>query len=352
VMDERMSLKADLSEEDLLRDELTGKGYTRADFERNRKNYLVEAGAGAGKTFIMVQRIINQLVTGYYEPEDIVAITFTNKSTLELRERLDEELENRRKDALEARAQAEAAGDMAAKAETEDLLRRLAQLLRESGRMQVSTIHSFCQTMLEAMPFASPYGLDLRVLENDTVLAESFFDRKMAEQGNTLFRAARDLGMPLQLIRKTFLDCRENNEAVIAYRTVSDPVVNGWEQKVAAELDALQRELHQSGADGKYVYWTLRSAVELDPMAFAQDQTARGRLLWTLLTRAERLPLNKTTLGKQKEQSDFRGSPAGQKLESTWCGGHAAELRKTAPLLFHSYLMEDVEQLLAAYRAE
>ena len=49
---------------------------------------LVVGGAGAGKTFIMVQRIVNQLVAGVYEPEDIVAITFTNKAAREIRERL------------------------------------------------------------------------------------------------------------------------------------------------------------------------------------------------------------------------------------------------------------------------
>ena len=65
-----------------LRNQLEGKGYTAEDFQ-NSKNYLVEAGAGAGKTYIMIQRIVNQLVSGYCEPRDIVAITFTNKSTMD-----------------------------------------------------------------------------------------------------------------------------------------------------------------------------------------------------------------------------------------------------------------------------
>ena len=35
------------------------------------------------------------------------------------------------------------------------LMERLERLIRETGQMQISTIHSFCETMLESMPFAS-----------------------------------------------------------------------------------------------------------------------------------------------------------------------------------------------------
>jgi len=93
-----------IAAEEAKRRELEGKGWSKEDFKANPRNYLVEAGAGAGKTFIMVQRIVNQLVAGVYEPEDVVAITFTNKSTLELRERLDKELVSRRNELLKKQA--------------------------------------------------------------------------------------------------------------------------------------------------------------------------------------------------------------------------------------------------------
>ena len=80
-----------------LRDHLQGTDFTCEDFAEQAENFLIEAGAGAGKTTIMVNRIVNQLASGYCEPEEIVAITFTNKSTLELRRKLDELLAKRRK---------------------------------------------------------------------------------------------------------------------------------------------------------------------------------------------------------------------------------------------------------------
>ena len=40
-------------------------------------NFLVEAGAGSGKTTSLVQRMVNLIITGSAEIQEIVAITFT-----------------------------------------------------------------------------------------------------------------------------------------------------------------------------------------------------------------------------------------------------------------------------------
>ena len=45
-----------------------------------RKNYLIEAGAGAGKTFILSNRIVNQILHDQASPDELVAITFTEKA--------------------------------------------------------------------------------------------------------------------------------------------------------------------------------------------------------------------------------------------------------------------------------
>ena len=67
-------------EEQELREELMGQ---RGDATFDQ-NYLVEAGAGAGKTFTMVNRILRHLISGKCEPEHLVAITFTKKATEEM----------------------------------------------------------------------------------------------------------------------------------------------------------------------------------------------------------------------------------------------------------------------------
>src|SRR5215207_2815694 len=54
-----------------------------------RRSVVVEACAGAGKTWMLVSRILRALLDGA-EPHEILAITFTRKAAGEMRARLDE----------------------------------------------------------------------------------------------------------------------------------------------------------------------------------------------------------------------------------------------------------------------
>ena len=126
-----------------LRNHLMGEG----DDSSFQTNWLVEAGAGAGKTYTIVRRIVNQLRSGHCRPEEVVAITFTNKSTNELRERVTRALR-------EARDAAQDEVDR----------QRLDGLYHQVEAMQISTIHGFCQTLLTEMPLQAGLGLDARVM--------------------------------------------------------------------------------------------------------------------------------------------------------------------------------------------
>ena len=112
-------------------------------------NFLVEAGAGAGKSHTICQRILHQLMAGR-EPETIAAITFTEKAALELQTKLDRQ-------ALD-----------------HDRARGTA-LAALTTRVHVSTIHSFCQTALGLFPLEA--GAGLQVLSDERRRAEDFFRR-------------------------------------------------------------------------------------------------------------------------------------------------------------------------------
>jgi ATP-dependent helicase/nuclease subunit A len=60
------------------------------------RNVAVSAGAGAGKTRVLVERYLNIIVQEKAVCEEIIAITFTKKAAKEMRERIRSDLEQTR----------------------------------------------------------------------------------------------------------------------------------------------------------------------------------------------------------------------------------------------------------------
>jgi superfamily I DNA/RNA helicase/RecB family exonuclease len=75
---------------------------------------LVIAGAGTGKTTVLVERVVSLIENGHAQPDEILAVTFTNNAAAELRERVAERIS--------------------------------APLF--SGGLQASTFHSYCASLL------------------------------------------------------------------------------------------------------------------------------------------------------------------------------------------------------------
>ncbi|OLS33753.1 exodeoxyribonuclease V subunit beta [Bacillus sp. MRMR6] len=121
-------------------------------------SFLVEAGAGSGKTTSMVKRMIALIKYQKAKVDQIAAITFTNKATSELKSRFITELE---KAAINAESGEE------------------AELLKEANEKVnqcfIGTIHSFCGSLLRERPLEA--GLDPSFTELDEEQAEEFFDQ-------------------------------------------------------------------------------------------------------------------------------------------------------------------------------
>src|SRR4030095_1705693 len=74
--------------------------------EEHNRTFLVEAGAGSGKTHCLASRIARGIATGYYQIEHIAAVTFTRKAAAELRGRLQLALERLEKESRSAEERA------------------------------------------------------------------------------------------------------------------------------------------------------------------------------------------------------------------------------------------------------
>jgi ATP-dependent exoDNAse (exonuclease V) beta subunit len=104
---------------------------------------LLEAGAGTGKTGVMVDRYCRLVCDAGLSPDAILAFTFTDKAAAELRQRIRAELARR----------AEAGSERAAAA------------LAGIGGAWVTTIHGFCNRVLAAHPVAAGVDPGFRVLD-------------------------------------------------------------------------------------------------------------------------------------------------------------------------------------------
>lgn len=148
-----------------------------------QRSVVVEACAGAGKTWMLVSRILRALLEGA-EPQEIVAITFTRKAAGEMRERLGQWLEEFARASDEARVDALLQRGMSA-AQARALaptLAALRQRLLQGGRgVEIRTFHAWFSQLLRAAPLelleAQGLSPELQLVEDDAELAPELWPR-------------------------------------------------------------------------------------------------------------------------------------------------------------------------------
>ncbi|HXF32366.1 MAG TPA: UvrD-helicase domain-containing protein [Solirubrobacterales bacterium] len=135
-----------------------------AAIEARGRDVLLEAGAGSGKTGVMVERYVRLVVDEGISPDAVLAFTFTDKAAAELRARVRAELSRR------------AAGTGARAV-------RAAALLTTIGGAWITTIHGFCNRVLAAHPVAAGVDPGFRVLDQPEAerAAREAFDTALAE---------------------------------------------------------------------------------------------------------------------------------------------------------------------------
>jgi ATP-dependent helicase/nuclease subunit A len=147
-----------------------------------RRSVAVEACAGAGKTWMLVSRILRALLSGA-QPHEILAITFTKKAAGEMRKRLHEWLAQFAKcDADELREALVMRGLAQPSAEQVEALRGLYAGMLAGGRpVQIRTFHSWFAALLRNAPLSVLEQLRLpanyELLENDEEAVELLWRR-------------------------------------------------------------------------------------------------------------------------------------------------------------------------------
>lgn len=134
------------------------------------QDMLIQAGAGTGKTRVLVSRIAYLLDIEQIKPWNILAVTFTNKAAKEMKQRVESLVED-----------------------------------HEVSRLEVSTIHSFCVKVLRR------FHNDAHLPQNFSILTDSdqyallknfFVDREMSAQWIKDQFAGQDLHDFINLFKK------------------------------------------------------------------------------------------------------------------------------------------------------
>ncbi len=147
----------------------------------------VSANAGAGKTYLLTDRVTRLLNAGA-KPERILCLTYTKAAAAEMAKRLFERLGEWA--LLPDDALAAALMSVGAATPDAEALRRartlFAQALETPGGLKIQTIHSFCQHVLSRFP------VEAGIAPRFTVLDERAAGEAMATaRRNVLERAAR-----------------------------------------------------------------------------------------------------------------------------------------------------------------
>ena len=116
---------------------------------------IVEAAAGSGKTYLLVERIVTLLAAGA-APGGILAISFTNKAAAELRDRVHQRLQQL---ALDPSCRAERAGLYEA-------------VLDALPSLRIGTFHAFCQELLSRFALHADVPPGFELIEDSEALID------------------------------------------------------------------------------------------------------------------------------------------------------------------------------------
>ncbi len=133
---------------------------------------LIEASAGTGKTYSITGLILRLILEKQLQIRDILAVTFTEAATQELRDRIRRRLQSALEDLHGGASKDDIVNAFLKKGDTAIGIRQLDLAIQSFDEAQIFTIHGFCQRMLNDHAFESGTRFDTTLVTDPKPLFE------------------------------------------------------------------------------------------------------------------------------------------------------------------------------------
>ena len=205
------------------------------------QNILVSASAGSGKTFVMAERILDQLARGV-EISQLFISTFTVKAATELKERLEKKISQQIQETVDV-----------------DLKQHLGRQLADLPNAAIGTMDSFTQKFLGKHGYLIDIAPNFRILQNESEqlllknevfhqVFEDHYQGKNKEKFSSLVknfagRGKDERGLRQQIYKiYDFLQSTSNPQ-----RWLSESFLKGFEEAdFASEKEKLTEKIKQA----------------------------------------------------------------------------------------------------------
>lgn len=120
---------------------------------------LVSAPAGSGKTKILVNRILSLLEEDFYHLDQLLVLTFTNAAALEMKQRLQQQLDKRLQESLPS-----------------DIKDHLTLQKQKLTTAYITNFHGFCSTLLKQYGYLMGVASDFEITSDPTLIKHQILD--------------------------------------------------------------------------------------------------------------------------------------------------------------------------------
>jgi ATP-dependent helicase/nuclease subunit A len=226
-----------------------------AAVESRDRDIFLRAGAGTGKTSVLVDRFCAAALDPEGGVERILAFTFTERAADQLRRRIRDELTARIHNA------------------DGEALEELREALEATDRAWISTIHGFCRRLLASHPAAA--GIDPRFRVVDEAEAERLairaFDSALAEMVESGEPEALELAAAnrrrtlLEMTRGAYDELRSHGDPNPALPQLAPPDTAAAITELVEAARAAHAECEEANGNSVASRERIARAMELDP---------------------------------------------------------------------------------------